>query len=238
MRKLVFLLVSLLLAGCGLAPTPTPRPTPRPTATPTPAPKYYPTPEKNIVVSLIQQIPKEWVSQPYQEIPTDDGVIKRFVIIAISTERLERMQIRDWQVDVVWVYQRGATASLYPLVVGVQSEDKYIPYYVRYTGQPVRDEYMLYLKKHGILDRGRLLFPFVEGNFIDLRTDIDWDACGETLFCHLGKYMQETYRLDHDVLLGAVGANTPIPDGWVLPWTWNAATDENTLPEYQKVNLP
>ena len=139
---------------------------------------------------------------------------------------------------IVWVYQRNATASLYPVVVGVQDKDKYVPYYVRYTGQPSRDEYLTYLEKHGILDRGRLLFPLVEGNFIDWRTDIDWKACGQTLFCQLGWYMQETYRLDHDVLIGAVGVNSPIPEGWVLAWMWDAATDENTLPEYQKINLP
>lgn len=237
MRTLVFLLVSLLLAGCGRMAAPAPSPTPRPTATPTLEPRYYPSAEKDVVVSLIRQIPKEWVSQTYQEIPSDNGVIKRFVIVAASTGRLEQIQIRDWQVDVVWVYQRGATVSLYPLVVGVQGKDEYVPYYVRYTGQPVRNKYLSYLEEHGILDRGRLLFPLVEGNFIDRRTDIDWEACGETLYCQLGKYMQETYRLDHDVVLGAVGTS-PIPEGWVLGWTWDAATDENTLREYQKVDLP
>lgn len=238
MRKLTLLLVSLLLAGCGLMATPTQTPTPRPTATPTPELRYYPMAEKDVVVSLIKQIPKEWVSRSYEEIPIADGVIKRFVLIAVSTGRLEQIQINDWLVDVVWIYHRNATASLYPLVVGVQEGESYSPYYVRYTGQFERDEYLAYLKEHGILDKGRLLFPSVKGDFVDRKTDIDWQACGETLFCRLGRYMEETYGLDHSVVSGGAGLNTPILEGWVLAWMWDAAIDENTLPKYQKVNLP
>lgn len=234
MRKLL-LLFAFLLAGCSLAPTPTPAPVP--TATPTPAARYYSKPGKDVVTSLMQQIPQNWVSQSYSELSTDDGVIKEFVLTAVSTGALDKIQVQDWVIDVVWVYHRNASVALYPLIVGVQDGGNYIPYYFRYNGQPARDDYLTYLAEHGILERGRILSPFVR-DFVDPKTDIDWLACGSDTFCQVGRYMQETYNLDHAVVSGVIGVDNPIPEGWILAWKWDAATDENTLPEYQKVNLP
>lgn len=232
MRKLI-LVVAFLLAGCSLSPTPPPTPT----VTPTPAARYYSKPSKDVIAALLQQIPQKSVSQSYFEIPVDDGIIKEFDIIVVSTGALDQIQVRDWSVDVVWVYHRNASVALYPLIVGVQDGGNYIPYYFHYNGQPARDDYLTYLAEHGILERGRKLYPFVR-DFVDPKTDIDWLACGSDTFCQVGRYMQETYNLDHAVVSGVIGVDNPILAGWALAWNWVAATDENTLPEYQKVNLP
>lgn len=230
MRKLILVLIfAFLLAGCSLSPTPAP--TSVPVATPTPAVRYYSKPSKDVVATLIQQIPQRVVSQTYFELPTDDGIIKEFDIFAVSTGDLDQIQVQNWLVDVVWVYHRNASVSLYPLVVGVQDGNRYVPYYFHYTGQPARDDYLTYLAENGILERGRKVYPFVR-DFVDPQTGVDWQACGTTTFCQLGRYMQETYNLDRAVVSGVIGVDNPIPAGWALAWNWVAAPGE------EKIALP
>lgn len=49
--------------------------------------------------------------------------------------------------------------------------------------------------------------------------------------------MQDTYKRDYKVINRVMGWEA-IPEGWALAWMWDAATDENALPEDQKINLP
>ena len=235
MRKLLFVVLALLLAGCGLVATPTPNSTPRPTVTPTPEPRYYPTADPQIVQELRYRVqePKGY----YHEFTTPEGkTIRYFSLMVVSTGETGRLQAGDFTLDILWVYERNRIVAQYPLVVGVQDGDAYVPYYVGYAGTPERQTYLDYLQQNEILERGRRIFPSVSGDYIS-RSGIDWQSCGEDTFCRLGRYMQQTYSLDNKVINRVMGWNA-IPEGWALAWMWDAATDDNTLPEYQKVNLP
>lgn len=233
MRKLIFLLLFFLLAGCSLKPVPAA--TAIPTVTSTPKEPYYPPVDLAIKTAIVEQIPS---LPPYEEFTTDDGtLVRRMVLIAISSGKTDTLQAGDWTLDVVWVYERNASVSFYPLVMGVQEGDTYTPYYMGYAGAAERQEYLDFLQKNDILERGRRIYPSITGDYVS-RAGIDWQGCGESVFCRLGRYMQETYALDRQVQLGIVGVNSPIPEGWALAFLWNVATEDNTLPEYIKVNLP
>ncbi len=243
MRKLVLLLVSLLLVGCGLRSTPTPSPTPRPTMTPTPEPRYYPTPDYETSKMILEQVPKPFKGY-YSEItsPIDGTVYSAFSLTVVSSGKIESLRAGDWSLDVVWVYERNGSPrpAFYPLVVGVEDKDRYTPYYTRYLGEHNRNSYLKYLGEHAILERGRLLFPGIEsvkGGYVSLYGGIDWQSCGEGTFCRLGQYMQEKFGLDDDVTHQIMGA-FPIPEGWALAWMWDAATEENADPQFMKINLP
>lgn len=244
MRKWLLIALVVLLSGCGLltSPEPTPTTTPRPTVTPTPEPRYYPTADPQTTKAVLEQVYK-----PYQAYyleatsPVDGTVYSTFSLTVVSSGKTDVFKTGDWRLDVVWVYERNSNPkpAFYPLVVGVEGKDGYTPYYTRYTGDRDRGSYLRYLDERSILERGRLLFPGIEsvkGGYVSL-WGIDWKACGEDEFCRLGQYIQEQYGLDDEVTHQIMGA-FPIPEGWVLAWMWDAATDENTLPEYQKINLP
>ena len=239
MRKsLIVFAFMFALAGCGMFSTPAPTPTPPPTATPTQAPRYYPTPEEKIKISLIQQLPKETFPKRYYEVPEGNY----YVAMTISTGETGQMVVGDWTLDILWVYERNASVVLYPIVVGVWDGKTYTPYlyhgYPGYNEIPKeRDVYLDYLQKHEIFDKGRLIFPRVQGDFVS-RTGIDWQQCGENTFCRLGQYIEDKYHLDRLVEMGIVGVNTPIPEGWVLAWYWIPSTEVNTLPGFEKVELP
>ncbi len=238
MRKLLFLFV-LMLTGCGLMATPTPTRTPRPTATPTETPRYYPTVEPDLRDYLLKQLTKD--SFPHRYYEESEG--NYFVARTVSTGKTETIQIGNWTLDVLWVYERNASVVLYPLVVGVSDGKRYTPYMLDYDGSSLderfadRDKYFEYLTDNNIFERGRKFFPRVQGDFVS-RTGIDWEKCGDNTFCQLGKYMQDTYKLDESVTSGIVGINYPIPEGWVLAWRWIPATDVNSAPGFQKVDLP
>ncbi len=243
MRKLTLLLVSLLLAGCGLMATPTPTPTPRPTATPTPEPRYYPTVDSQTSKAVLEQVPKPF-KRYYSEVtsPIDGTVYSAFSLTVVSSGKIESLKAGDWNLDVVWVYERNGNPrpAFYPLVVGVEDKDGYTPYYTRYAGESNRDSYLKFLEERSILERGRLLFPgiqSVKGGYVNLYEEIDWQACGEDVFCRLGRYMEERYGLDDEVTHQIMGAFS-IPEGWALAWMWDAATEENADPQFMKINLP
>ncbi|WP_322508706.1 hypothetical protein [Anaerolinea sp.] len=235
MRKLVILLVSLLLAGCGLVPTPTPSPTPRPTVTPTQAPRYYPTvdPQTSQEIRYRVQEPKDYY---HESLAPDGTIIKFFSLMVISSGKTGVMQAGDFVLDVLWVYERNRIATQYPLIIAVQEGKTYTPYYVGYSGDIDRQTYLEYLEQNGILDRGRKIFPSVSGDFVN-RSGIDWQACGDSTFCRLGQYLQETYDLDYRLINRVMGWNA-IPEGWALAWMWDAATEENSDPQFMKINLP
>ncbi len=239
MRKWLFLLIALLLAGCGLGRTPTPSPTPRPTVTPTPAPRYYPTLDASMRQELLYRIQKPKIY--YREITDPDGTkYELFGLMVISSGKTDTIQVDKYDVDVVWVYERNLGATYYPLVIGVQDGQSYTPYYFGYDGEPNRQAYLAYLEEHGILERGRKLFPTVSdqsGGYVSLYKKIEWDKCGDSTYCRLGKYMQDTYGLDGKVIGQSIGLD-PIPEGWVLAWMWDAATEENSDPAFIKVDLP
>lgn len=238
MRKRLFLLIALLLTGCGFGAKPTPTPTPRPTATPTPAPRYYPTLSVEDQNHLRQAIPR-FEDGYFDEVTSPDGVVYKLVsLTVISTGKEDVIKAGTFDLDVVWVFEHAVGVAYYPLVVGVWDGHDYIPYYSRYTGKRNRDDYLAYLHDKGVLERGRYLYPGVVGDFVDPYKGIDWLACGDDTFCRLGRYMQETYGMDEKVTHQLMGID-PIPEGWALAWMWDAATDENTDPSAdQKVNLP
>jgi hypothetical protein len=233
MRKLILLFLAFLLAGCSLSATPTP--TPIPTATPTPAARYYPTADPQ-TAQLLRSLPEP--SDYYVELspPGSQKVFKAFTLMVISSGETATMSAGDFVLDVLWVYERNRTVAYYPLVVGVQEGDTYTPYYMGYAGTAGRQEYLEFLQNNDILARGRKIFPFVEGDYVS-RAGIDWQECGEDVVCRLGRHMQETYALDHQMQLGIVGVS-PIPEGWVLAFLWDAATATNTLPGEEKITLP
>lgn len=243
MRKLTLMIVSLLLVGCGLMSTPTPSPTPRPTATPTQEPRYYPTVDPQTAKAVLEQVPKPFQGY-YSEVtsPIDGTVYSAFSLTVVSSGKIEVLKVGDWSLDVVWIYERNANPrpAFYPLVVGVEDKDGYTPYYTRYAGESSRDSYLKFLEERSILERGRLLFPGIEsvkGGYVSLYGGIDWESCGGDTFCRLGQYMQEKFMLDEKVTHQIMGA-FPIPEGWVLAWRWDAATEENTDPQFMKINLP
>ncbi len=234
MRKLILLLLFFLVAGCSFKPAPAV--TPIPTVTPTPAARYYPTADPQTAQALLSQveIPKDY----YHEKKLPDGTkIQYFFLEVISSGEITTMSAGDFVLDVVWVYERNRTVAYYPLVVGAQEGETYTPYYMGYAGAAKRQEYLDFLQNNDILGRGRRIYPSITGDYVS-RGGIDWQGCGESVFCRLGKYMQDTYALDHQVELGIVGVNAPIPEGWALAFLWDAATNDNALPEYQKINLP
>jgi hypothetical protein len=185
--------------------------------------------------SIIKQLPPGMFPKRYYE--STDG--NYFVAMTVSTGEIEQMTAGKWVLDVLWVYERNADTVFYPLVLGVQDGDSYTPYlFPAYDDFPKeREAYFRYLEENGILEAGRLIFPRVQGDFVH-RTGIDWEGCGEGTFCQVGRYMQGNYGLDRAVELGIVGVNYPIPEGWALAWYWIPATDRNSLPESQKINLP
>jgi len=243
MRKLLFLFV-LLLTGCGLMATPTPTRTPRPTATPTEAPRYYPTVEPDLRDHLLKQLPKDSFPHRYYDSPDGNYFIARMV----STGKMETMQTGGWTLDVLWVYERNTSVVLYPLMLGVYDGQRYTPYMLDYDGSSLegrfrdRDEYLEYLKDNNFLERGRKIFALVQGDFVS-RTGIDWEKCGDSTFCQLGKFMQDTYGLDESVTSGIVGINYPIPEGWVLAWQSVPSTKPRLSPDEprqlsDKIDLP
>jgi hypothetical protein len=209
------------------------------TATPVPVTEetqFYPTVSPEIAESIIKQLPPGIFPKRYYE--TQNG--NYFVAMTVSTGKIEQMTAGKWVLDVLWVYERNAGVVAYPLVLGVQDGDSYTPYlFPAYDDFPKeREAYFRYLEENGILEAGRLIFPRVQGDFVH-RTRIDWEGCREsTTFCQVGRYMQGNYGLDRAVELGIVGINYPIPKGWALAWYWIPATDRNSLPESQKINLP
>ncbi len=238
MRKWILLIVSLLLVGCGLKATPTPSPTPRPTATPTEAPRYYPTLEASMKQELLYRVSKPRAY--YQAVNAPDGTkYESFGFMVISSGKVETLKAGKYDLDIVWVYERNLNAAYYPLVVGVWDGEAYTPYYTRYTGEKERTAYIAYLDSSGILDRGRILYPTIgakKGGYVSMYK-IEWDKCGDSTYCRLGKYMQDTYGLDNHVIGQFMGLY-PIPEGWALAWMWDAATEENSDPEYIKIDLP
>lgn len=237
MRKLTLLLVSLLLvlAGCSFMATPTPSPTPRPTATPTPAPRYYPTVDTQTAQELRYRIlePKDYY---HESISPDGTIIRFFSLMVISSGKTGVMQAGDFVLDILWVYERNRIATQYPLVLGVQQGNTYVPYYVGYSGDIERQTYLDYLEQNGILDRGRKIYPSISGDFVS-RSGVDWQTCGDSAFCRLGQYMQETYNLDYRLINRVMGWNA-IPEGWALAWMWDAATEKNFDPMFTKVDIP
>jgi len=231
MRKTFALMLVLLLWGCAqyTASTPTPE------AGEAGETQYYPTVSPEIASTIIEQLPPSVFPKRYYE--STNG--NYFVAMTVSTSRIEQMSAGKWMLDVLWVYERNAGTALYPLVLGVKDGDSYTPYlFPAYDDFPKeRESYFRYLQENGILEAGRLIFPRVQGDFVH-RTGIDWVSCGESTFCLVGRYMQEKYNLDRAVELGIVGINYPIPKGWALAWYWIPATDRNSLPERQKINLP
>jgi hypothetical protein len=232
MRKTLALVLALMLLwGCVQYAN-------APTATPVPAAEeiqYYPTVTPDIAETIIQQLPSRIFPKRYYESPNGNY----FVAMAVSTARVERMKAGKWMLDVLWVYERNAGVALYPLILGVSDGDSYTPYlFPAYDDFPKeREAYFRYLEENFILEGGRLIFPRVQGDFVH-RTGIDWESCGESTFCQVGQYMQEKYNLDRAVELGIVGINYPIPKGWALAWYWIPATDKNSLPESQEIDLP
>lgn len=236
MRKTILLtLLLVFLAGCSFRATPAPTATPRSTSTPTEAVRYYPTVSPEIRTSLAKQLPLETFPKRYYELPEGNY----FVAMTVSTGETGQMTVGKWTLDVLWVYERNTSVVFYPIVVGVWDEDKYTPYlYPAYDEFPVdRDGYFGYLQENRILEKGRLIFPRVQGEFVS-RTGIDWKKCGDSTFCQVGCFMEEKYKLDHIVTSGIVGVNNPIPEGWALAWYWIPATEKNTMPGFEKVNLP
>lgn len=217
--------LAILLTACGhAANTPIPLP---PTLTPTPAPRYYPTVSPDVRQAMLYAMNKPFGSY-YQEAVDENGKTHRFIMLtAVSSGETATTIVSDWTVDVAWVYERNAAGvAYYPLVIGVQEGEQYQPYYTRYALSQ-REAYLAYLAEREILKRGRVLYASVAGNFVS-PGEIDWRACGETLFCRLGRYMQERFGLDHLVIAQLA---QQFPEGWMLAWEWDAATEENTSPD-------
>jgi len=240
-RLLTLILFSLVLAGCGLfgRAEPTPTRIPRPTATPTEAPRYYPTVDASTRQELLYRVPKP--KNYYSEVVAPDGTkYDTFGIMVISSGKVGTLKAGPYELDVVWVYERNLDVAYYPLVIGVWDGKAYTPYYTRYAGEPDRQAYLAYLEEKGILERGRRLFPSIadqSGGYVGLLKRIEWDRCGDSTYCLLGKYMQDTYGLDDEVVYQLMGLY-PIPEGWALAWRWGAATEENADPSFIKIDLP
>jgi len=239
MRKRLFLLIALLLTGCGFGAKPTPTPTPRPTATPTPAPRYYPTVLPQTSQEILSRVPKP--KAYYRKLDLPDGqTYELFSLKVISSGKTDTIKAGQYELDVVWVYERSAAGvAQYPLVVGAWDGETYVPYYVGYAGEANRDAYLAYLAERKILERGRYLYPSVgdiSGGYVSLYEGIDWTRCGDALYCELGRYMQETYGMDERVTHQLMGLD-PIPEGWALAWMWDAATEENSDPAFIKIDL-
>ena len=234
MRKLILLLLFFLVAGCSFKPAPAV--TPIPTVTPTPAARYYPTAEPQAAQELLRSLPEP--KDYYVELspPGSQKVFKAFTLMVISSGKTDTLQAGDWTLDVVWVYERNRAVAYYPLVVGAQEGETYTPYYLAYQGSPERQAYLDYLEQNGILERGRKIFPSVEGEFVS-RSGIDWLLCGRDVVCRLGKYMQDAYGLEKSLISRTAGWQS-IPAGWTLAWEWDAATATNTLPGEEKIILP
>lgn len=240
MRKtIVFMLALVLLAGCSLRATPTPTAAPRPTPTPTEEVRYYPKPDAGLRQELLYRVPKP--NPYYKEVTAPDGTkYETFGLMVVSSGKTETFKAGNYDLDVVWVYERNLDAAYYPLVVGVWDGETYTPYYTRYEGEYSRDAFLNYLHSQGILDRGRILYPTIgskKNGYVSLHKQIEWDRCGDSTYCRLGKYMQETYQMDRKVI-GQYAGLDPIPEGWALAWMWDAATEENTDPAFIKVDLP
>lgn len=235
MRVLLCILLALLfVVGCAPAHAPSISIPATPTLTATPAAGYYAPVDADTAQALRASLPIP--GDYYVEIaPPGQQVVRAFALVVISSGEIGIMQAGDWRLDVVWVFERNRAIARYPLVVGVQDRDAYLPYYLAYQGAPERVTYLGYLTRNGILDRGRKLFPSVEGEFVS-RAGIDWASCGADTACNLGKFMQ-AYGMDKSLISGILGWR-PIPDGWALAWKWDAATEANTLPGEEKIVLP
>lgn len=237
MRNTILLMLLLVLAGCSFRATPAPTAVPRPTPTPTEAPRYYPTLDASMRQELLYRVPKP--KPYYREITIPDGTkYELFGFMVISSGKTDTLKAGKYDLDVVWVYERSLDAAYYPLVVGVWDGGTYMPYYVGYSGEPERQKFITYLEERGILERGRKLFPSVSdlsGGYVSLYKKIEWDRCGDSAYCKLGKYMQDTYGMDGKVT-GQFMGNAPIPEGWALAWMWDAATEENS--DFPKIDLP
>ncbi len=232
---IALLLAACTLVGCLAGPA-EPMPTPHPTATLTPAPRYYPTLDPSLRQELMYRIPKP---EPYYHLDrlADGREYEAFRFEVVSSGQTSTLQAGQYTLDVVWVYERNAVGAVqYPLVVGAWDGTAYTPYYTRFRRfhQPghttERQSYLAYLEENEILARGRYLLPNIadrKGGFVSLYGLIDWQKCGETTFCQVGRYMQTTYQLDAAVVGQYLGLN-PIPEGWALAWMWDAATTENT----------
>ena len=227
------------LAGCGMFSTPAPTPIPHPTETPTQAPRYYPTLDASMRQEWLYRIPKP--KTYYQKITLPDGTdYESFGLMVISSGKMDTLAAGKYDLDVVWVYERSLNAAYYPLVVGVWDGEIYTPYYVGYQGEPERQTYLAFLEEQGVLERGRKLFPSVSdesGGYVSLYSKIEWERCGDSVYCQLGKYMQDTYGLDSRVTGQFMGTD-PIPEGWALAWMWDAATEENSDPCCIMIDLP
>lgn len=209
------------------------------TATPTLAPRTYPTLDPGLRQELMARLPKPGMPYYHQQQAPDGTQYEIFVLMVVSSGKTDVLQAGGYTLDVVWVYERNAVGAVqYPLVVGVWDGASYTPYYIPYFlehkhSRVERQEYLAYLADHNILERGRYLFPVVDdevGGYVSLYGQIDWQKCGETTFCQVGRYMQETYRLDAILIGQAMGLN-PVPAGWALAWMWDADTDRLDLPD-------
>lgn len=191
---------------------------------------------------ILEQVPKPFKGY-YDEVTSLDGTVYSvFSLTVVSSGKIESLKAGDWNLDVVWVYERNGSPrpAFYPLVVGVEDKDGYTPYYTRYAGESNRDSYLKFLEERSILERGRLLFPgisSVKGGYVSLYGGIDWESCGGDTFCRLGQYMQDKFELDDEVTHQIMGA-FPIPEGWALAWMWDAATEDNADPQFMKIDLP
>jgi hypothetical protein len=241
MQRTVLVLITLVvLAGCGVfRPEPTPTNVPRPTATPTAAPRYYPTLDASTRQELLYRVPKP--KNYFREVVLPDGAkYEMFGLMVVSSGKVDTLKAGPYDLDVVWVYERNQDTAYYPLVIGVWDGKTYTPYYVGYAGEKDRTAYLAYLKDKGILERGRKLFPSItdqSGGYVGLLKRIDWEQCGDNTYCLLGKYMQDTYGLDDEMVYQLMGLY-PIPEGWALAWRWGAATEENSDPSFIKIDLP
>ncbi|WP_322508174.1 hypothetical protein [Anaerolinea sp.] len=128
MRKLIFLLVSLLLAGCGLAPTPTPSPTPRPTVTPTEEVRFMPTADIDTAKTIHEYFSNHVKQSPWQTVPETRVVISSLV----STGETGSMEVYHEQhvisVDYLVAYDYiylGFGVPTVKVAYGIYDQEKY-----------------------------------------------------------------------------------------------------------------
>jgi len=189
--------------------------------------------EAEVVQAILSQSEKP-VEGRYTEIDQEGRKVKVLSFGVFSSGRREKKRLAGFEVDLLWVYERNAVGVVqYPLVLGVQEGESYTPFYV-YAEKRQRQAYLADLGESGLLERGHRLFPVLSGEFVD-RKGIDWGACGEAVFCRLGRSMQETYDMDALVINQLAGQ---IPQGWLLAWPWDAATAWNADPNFIQIDLP
>ncbi len=235
MRKLVFLLVSLLLAGCGLRPTPTPSPTPRPTVTHDRGVEYYPTLAPEVRDLLINEFEQYEKIPAYRELEGEKSLV---VWPLISTGKFETIPIpeKSVELDVVWVidYNHIKTAVQFPYVYGVwfERDKSYYLFANSASSQPIvsdRDEVRRKIPED--LPKG---IPFLVrvGTFVE-RGKLDWEKCNYPKpLCDFGSFYNE--NIDFGVTrLFISRTEQRVPDWWFLyGWLYD------NLGTGVRINLP